>query len=96
MRKQVRHMEGTALKGRSVITISAKELQDIISSKAGSGEINMTEDLQKWKSTETIDAGREIGYTVNAKGDIIQTRWIKVHYSNTGTHAVPFSGRWKK
>lgn len=94
--KQVRHMEGTALKGRSVITISAKELQDIISSKAGSGEINMTEDLQKWKSTETIDAGREIGYTVNAKGDIIQTRWIKVHYSNTGTHAVPFSGRWKK
>lgn len=94
--KQVRHMKGTALKGRSVITISAKELQDIINSKAGSGEINMTEDLQKWKSTETIDAGQEIGYTVNAKGDIMQTRWLKIHYSNTGTHAVPFSGRWKK
>lgn len=94
--KQARHMQGTATPGRSVVTISAEELQEIINANAGSGKINLTEDLLKWKSTEIIDAGKEIGFTVNRNGVIIAARSLKIHYSNTGTHAVPFSGRWKK
>ncbi len=94
--KQARHMAETALPGRSVITVSTEELQEIITSKAGSGKINLTKDLSQWKHTEIVDAEREIGYTVNKKGDIITTRSVKIHYSNTGTHAVPFSRRWKK
>lgn len=94
--KQAIHMDGTAKPGRSVITISMEELQKIIDDNAGSGKIVMTKDLKKWKDTEIVYAGREIGYTVNANGDIIITRSIKIHYSKTGTHAVPFSRRWKK
>lgn len=94
--KQSRHMAGTAIPGRSVITVSIEELQAIINAKAGSGKINLTDDLKKWKSTEIIDAGREIGYTINGNGDIIITKSIKIHYSKSGTHGVPFSGRWEK
>lgn len=94
--KQARHMAGTATEGRSVITISPEELQAIITAKAGSGRINLTDDLLKWKNTEIIDAEKEIGYTVNKRHDIVKTNRIKIHYSKTGVHAVPFSGRWKK
>ena len=94
--KQARHMSGTAIYGRSVITVSMEELQAIINENAGSGKINLTRDLSKWKNTEIIDAGKEIGYTVNRNGDIIITKSVKIHYSRSGTHAVPFSGRWRK
>lgn len=94
--KQARHMDGMAIPGRSVITVSMEELQAIINAKAGSGKINFTDDFKKWKNTEIIDAGREIGYTINRNGDIIIARSIKIHYSKSGTHGVPFSGRWKK
>lgn len=94
--KQARHMAGTAIPGRSVITVSVEELQAIINAKAGSGKINFTDDFTKWKNTEIIDAGKEIGYTINRNGDIIIARSIKIHYSKSGTHGVPFSGRWKK
>ena len=57
---------------------------------------NLTDDFTKWKNTEIIDAGKEIGYTVNRNGDIIIARSIKIHYSKSGTHGVPFSGGWKK
>ena len=94
--KQARHMTGTEMPGRSVITVSAEELQAIINANAGSGKINFSKDFTTWKNTEIVDAGREIGYTVNKNGDIITTKSIKIHYSKSGTHAVPFSGRWKK
>ena len=94
--KQARHMAGMAIPGRSVITVSMEELQAIINAKAGSGKINFTDDFKKWKNTEIIDAGKEIGYTINRNGDIIIARSIKIHYSKSGTHGVPFSGRWKK
>lgn len=86
-------MPGTAIEGRSVITVSMEELQEIITSKAGSGKINLTKDLSQWKHTEIVDAEREIGYTVNQKGDIIKTKDMKIHYSSTGTHAVPYAPR---
>ena len=94
--KQARHMAGMAIPGRSVITVSMEELQAIINAKAGSGKIIFTDDFTKWKNTEIIDAGKEIGYTINRNGDIIIAKSIKIHYSKSGTHGVPFSGRWKK
>ena len=94
--KQARHMVGTSIPGRSVITVSLEELQAIINTGAGSGKIIFTDDLSKWKNTEIIDAGKEIGYTINRNGDTIIAKSIKIHYSKSGTHAVPFSGRWKK
>lgn len=88
-------MTGTALPGRSVITISPDELQSIINQQAGGGKLDLTDSLI-WNKREIVDAGKEIGYTINAKGDIIIVRSIKIHYSKTGVHAVPFSGRWRK
>lgn len=93
--KQARHMAGTATQGRSAITISQEELQSIINQQAGKGKIDLTDSLA-WSKKEIIDAGKEIGYTINKKGDIIRTSSIKIHYSKTGVHAVPFSGRWRK
>lgn len=90
--KQARHMMGTALPGRSVITVSSEELQNIINQRAGGGKLDLSDSLT-WNKREIVDAGKEIGYTINAKGDIIITRHIKIHYSKTGVHAVPFSGR---
>lgn len=94
--KQARHMVATSPPGRSVITVSSDELQEIINTKAGSGKINLSRDFSTWKNTEIISAGREIGYTINAEGIIMKADSIKIHYSKTGVHAVPFSGRWKK
>ena len=94
--KQARHLVGTAPPGRSVITVSSDELQEIINAGAGSGKINLSKDLSTWEKTEIISAGREIGYTINAEDVIIKAYSIKIHYSKTGVHAVPFSGRWKK
>lgn len=93
--KQARHMLGAAIPGRSVITVSMEELQSIINQKAGGGKLDLTDSFI-WNKREIIDVGKEIGYTINAKGDIITTRSIKIHYSKTGVHAVPFSGRWRK
>ncbi|MCD7755749.1 MAG: polymorphic toxin type 50 domain-containing protein [Firmicutes bacterium] len=86
--KQARHMVGSAVPGRSVFTISMEELQQIITSMAGTGEIQLTENLQ-WKHTEKIAIGREIGYTINNNGVIRKAYKLTIHYSKTGTHAVP-------
>lgn len=94
--KQARHMADTAVSGRSVVMVSQDELQRLIFEKAGYGKINMTGDFSQWKHTEIVAAGREIGYTVNQKGDIIMATSLKIHYSKTGVHVVPFSGRWRK
>lgn len=94
--KQARHMQGTATPGRSVVTISVEELQEIISEKAGSGKILFQKGTFIWEKREIIDAGKEIGFTVNKNGDIIPAKSLKIHYSKTGTHAVPRSKGWKK
>jgi hypothetical protein len=94
--KQSCHMAGTATPGRSIITISQEELQEIINAKAGSGKIEFQRGSFVWTKKEIVDAGREIGYTVRKNGDIIKAESIKIHYSKTGTHAVPRSARWKK
>ena len=88
-------MIGTALPGRSVITISREELQSIVNQQAGSGKLDLSDSLT-WNKREIVDAGKEIGYTIRRKGDIIIARSIKIHYSKTGVHAVPNSRWWKK
>ena len=89
-------MEGTALPGRSVITISMEELQEIIDAQAGNGKILFVNGTFNWTNQEIVSDGKKIGYTINKNSDIIKTDSIKIHFSKTGVHAVPFSGRWKK
>lgn len=94
--KQARHMAGTETAGRSVVTISEEELQELINAKAGSGKIIFRKEKLAWKKQEIIDAEKEIGYTVDKYGAKIYASSLKIHYSKTGTHAVPRSKEWEK
>lgn len=95
--KQARHMEGTEKPGRSVVTVTMEELQSIIDQNAGNGKIVFVKDGSfRWTSKEIIGANKCIGFTINENGDKIEAWSLKIHYSKTGTHAVPYSGRWKK
>lgn len=62
--KQARHMAATALPGRSVITVSQEELQEIVTEQAGHGKIRFDKNGD-WDGLEKIDAQKIIGYTVN-------------------------------
>ena len=93
--KQQRHMLEYSKPGRSVVTISLSELQDIVTQKAGTGELKFNKGTNDWSKKETIDAGREIGYTLNREGLKVYTSRLKLHYSKTGIHAVPYSGGGK-
>lgn len=83
-------MADTAIPGRSVITVSTAELQEIINKTAGHGRFLLTSN-SSWRKVEIVDAGCEIGYTVSEKNGKISTTRMKIHYSGTGTHAVPYS-----
>lgn len=90
--KQKRHMEGTSTKGRSVITVSMEELQEIVNRTAGSGVMSSNA-KGEWDKKEIIHAGTVLGYTINEENVIIYTERGKIHYSKTGVHVVPYSGR---
>ena len=90
--KQAEHMQGTAKEGKSVITVPQGELQRIVLEKAGTGEMLLNR-KGEWNRKEIIDAGEEIGYTLNLDGAKIWTRKAKIHYRKTGVHVVPYSGK---
>lgn len=91
--KQGRHMLGeNYIEGRSAITISMNELQSLVRQFAGTGNI-VLDRRGEWKKQEIVDLGYEIGYTVNKEGRKVKTSKVKIHYSKTGVHVVPFSGR---
>ena len=69
-----------------------EELQQLVREKAGTGAIKLNR-RGEWQHTEIIDAGEEIGYTLNLDGVKIWTRKAKIHYRKTGVHVVPYSGR---
>ncbi len=52
--------------------------------------------ITQWKSKETLAIGKEIGYTINSDGVKRKAYNLTIHYSKTGTHAVPDSRWWKK
>ena len=93
--KQARHMPATARTGASVVTISAEELQRIVNSTAGTGKLLFNKN-KLWKNQEIVYAGKTIGYTINKNGEIKEARSLKLHYSNTGIHAIPYSRWWTK
>lgn len=91
--KQNRHMIGNGyIQGRSAITIGMKELQSLVNQFAGAGTV-ILDRKGEWKNQEIIDFGREVGYTVNKDGREVKTSKAKIHYSKTGVHVVPYSGK---
>ena len=95
LEKQARHMAGdkSYIPGRSVITLPMKKIQELVYEKAGSGTIDR---MNAEQIQEILDFEIEVGYTVNRKGEAAKTSFVKIHYSKTGVHVVPYSGKKEK
>ena len=89
LEKQARHLRdsGGYIPGRSYLTISMEELQDIVTRYAGTGEI-----AHDGRSglREVIRLGKQIGVVIDPDGVEAPANMLKLHYSKTGIHAVPF------
>ena len=93
--KQARHMAGdkSYIPGRSVIILPMEKIQELVYEKAGSGTIAR---MNAEQIQEILDFEIEVGYTVNRKGEAAKTSFVKIHYSKTGVHVVPYSGKKEK
>ena len=74
--------------GRSNISISLDELQKIVNEVAGTGKTA----FRGPGLHETVDTGQIVGIILNDKKPPQDTTWVKIHYSDTGTHIVPTIG----
>ncbi len=90
--KQGKHILGhnNYIEGRSYLTISLEEAQELINKYAGTGEIK-TNSKGEWDRKETIKTNKEIGINVSIlDGSENKTNGFKIHYSKKGTHIVPY------
>lgn len=90
--KQGKHILGhnNYIEGRSYLTVSMQEAQELVNKYAGTGHINRYPNSGKWDNTETVISDKIIGYSLNEiDGSKTETRAFKIHYSKKGTHIVP-------
>lgn len=90
--KQGKHILGhnNYIEGRSYLTISLEDAQELINKYAGTGEIK-TNSKGEWDRKETIKTNKEIGVNVSIlDGSENKTSSFKIHYSKKGTHIVPY------
>lgn len=89
--KQGKHIKGhnNYTEGRSYLTLSEKEAQDLINKYAGTGE--MRRDKQgNWTNKEFVRADKKIGFAVDPiTGEEFETSRFSIHYSKKGVHIVP-------
>lgn len=86
--KQACHIKGTSeyKEGKSYLTITEDEAQDIINAKSGTGKLIKDKDGKPVK--EKIDCDKTIDIDLKTKEET-PTDKGKIHYSKTGTHLVP-------
>lgn len=86
--KQARHLRGSGyVEGRSYLTIEQADLQALVDQYAGTGElVRRGGSLQ-----EVVHVDHAIGYAIDpVTGKSSATADMKIHYSKTGTHVVPY------
>lgn len=89
--KQGKHIKGhnNYIEGRSYLTISLEEAQELVNKYAGTGEIRLKQNGE-WDNKEIIKVNKEIGVNINNKtNESSLTNKFKVHYSKKGVHIVP-------
>jgi len=92
--KQARHLRDSKgyIKGRSYLTISEQEAQDIILQKSGTGIIHIRNGGKQVK--EIVVCDRDVGVMIDPHSYAESpTNALTIHYSNTGTHVVPAERR---
>ena len=85
---QNRHIWGTKeyIEGRSYITISTEELQEIINNNYATGKVTI---FKSGQIKETIFLDKIVGVDKDMDGLEVETNGLKIHYSKSRTHAVP-------
>ncbi|MBE6051884.1 MAG: phage capsid protein [Clostridium sp.] len=89
--KQGKHIKGhnNYIEGRSYLTISTDEAQELVNKYAGTGEIRLKQNGE-WDNKEIIEVDKNIGVNVNNRtNESSPTNKFKVHYSKKGVHIVP-------
>lgn len=91
MGRQGKHIQGhnNYTEGRSYLTISLEDTQELINKYAGTGTIERDRN-GIFKNKELIVLGRNIGVNINeiTKEETLTNRFY-IHYSKKGTHIVP-------
>lgn len=93
--KQGKHIQGhnNYIAGRSYLTISEKEIRELVERYAGTGDLRRDKN-NLWTKKEFIRADKSIGVCVNQQtGEQTDTRRFSIHYANKGTHIVPAEER---
>lgn len=92
--KQGKHILGhnNYVEGRSYLTITVDEAQELVKKYAGTGTIDR--DINnRWKHTETVKVDSVIGVDIDNRTKVkTETNMFKIHYSKNGTHIVPKRG----
>ena len=91
MGAQQKHIKGASryIEGRSYLTISETEAQDLINKYAGTGTIEFDRKGQ-FKNKELIVVDRPIGVNINNEtNEEMITNKFYIHYGKKGTHIVP-------
>lgn len=89
--KQGKHIKGhnNYILGRSYLTITEKEAQQLVDRYAGTGMIQRDRS-GKFTNRELITANRNVGVSIDPKtGKETVTNRFYIHYSKTGVHIVP-------
>lgn len=89
--KQGKHILGhnNYIEGRSYLTISLEEAQELINKYAGTGTFELTRNGDV-KNKELISINKIIGVNISNKtGELAETNRFYIHYSKSGTHIVP-------
>lgn len=94
--KQGKHILGhnNYIEGRSYLTISSTEVQELVNEYAGTGEI-LRDRNNKWTNKELIDIGKNVGMSLSLNGESTPTSRVIIHYSKNGTHMVPTNRKIK-
>ena len=92
--KQDKHILGSSnyIDGRSYLTITTKEAQDLVYKYAGTGELKRDKN-GRWTNKEFIVADKNIGIVIDKETrKKIKTNRFSIHYSKNGVHIVPRKG----
>ena len=73
----------------SAFTIPETDVAELTERAVGKGE-SMVNRAGNWNDSEIYDAGKVVGYIVTKEGERLETTMVKLHYSKTGTHPVPY------
>ena len=93
--RQGKHIKGhqNFIKGRSYLTITEEQAQELVNRYAGTGQI-IRNRAGGFEHKERVILKDDIAVYVDLEGNETPTNAFTIHYSNKGTHIVPARGQY--